>query len=281
MAQGTLHVASAHGAWHKAQGTWHVARGTQHMAQGTWHMAQGTWHVARGTWHMAHGTGYMAQGTWHTAHGTGHMAHGTEHMAHGIEHVAHGTGHRAHGAWHVAHGTGHMAHGTWHVAHGTWHTAHGTKHMAQGTQHVAHGTWHTAHGTPARHTAQPPPSSKGVSRLSPRLPSRVLLDIKALGKLNCLQSTVCASALCLLWENTSPPRLCGCAILLSFPRNACSKAAAAPRCRDQPKCRRAASIKAPPIPLPRAAGRERKRVVCQGGCSAFHPASPPLWRAWG
>lgn len=213
-----------------------------------------------------------------SAHGTGHWR-----MAQGTQHMAHGAWHKARGIWHVVHGKRHMARGARHMAHGTrhkarWHVVHGTRHTAQGTQHMAHSTWHAS----TSHSAATPPTSKGVSRLSPRLPSRVLLDIKALGKLNCLQSTVCASALCLLWENTPPPRLCGCAILLSFPRNACSKAAAAPRCRDQPQRRQHQSASDPAAASTwQGTQRGLVRVACWEGCSASHIPSPPLWRAHG
>lgn len=92
------------------------------------------------------------------------------------------------------------------------------------------GTSHTSTShTGTSHTAQTPPASDGAFHLSPRLPRRVLIYIKASGKLNCLQSTVCAAVLFLLWENTTLPRRHGCAILLSFPCNACSK------CRRRPR----------------------------------------------
>lgn len=122
-----------------------------------------------------------------------------------------------------------------HTAH--QHTAHGAPahHTpCTGTSHTAHRhitQQHTAHRTPAGHTpctgtlhtVPTPPASGGAFHLSLRLPRRILIYIKASGKLNCLQSTVCASVLFLLWENTTLPSRRGCAILLSFPCNACSK----------------------------------------------------------
>jgi len=95
------------------------------------------------------------------------------------------------------------------------------------TAPLVHGT--PASRTPRRHLPRP------TALMSPSLTRPILIYIKALRKLNCLQSTVCVSALCLLWENTPPPRLCGCAILLSFPCNACSKAEPAP-CAHHQRC---------------------------------------------
>jgi len=206
-----------------------------------------------------------------TRHAPAHHTPATSHAMH--RHIArrhitrHAPAHRTPATSHAMHR---------HIARRPRHTP------CTGTSHAGHVTHRApAHRTPAchtpcagtPHTVQTPPTSDRVFHLSPRPPRRVLIYIKAPGKLNCLQSTVCASALFLLWENTTQPSRRGCAILSSSPRNARSKRRVPPH-RSLPPAANAA-------PEPRArpgvtgTGDAGRAWLGDRGRGGFSPGSPP------